>query len=146
MATWVSPSSGDGRVTFKPLDSQRDQLGIADLQLASFPTGDGIARYAQCPAELGLAQAEGLATSAEIYGAHSACVAHYTPRINLTGRRPRRGLWGGVQREVRPRIFEEFTTTAVRCRPPGKHRRPFLLSRKAALLCGWWCDPFSPNC
>src|SRR5215469_2718085 len=68
MAASVTLSNDDGRVAFKPLDSQSDQVGIADLQLASFPAGDGIARHAQCLAQLGLAQAKRLATSAEIYG------------------------------------------------------------------------------
>jgi len=65
-------SWGSEGFSFKTVYSQRDQLGVADVQLASFPAGDRVASYAQRPPKISLAQVQRLPTSAKISGAHGA--------------------------------------------------------------------------
>src|SRR6266542_2549820 len=36
-APWMHPARGAERLNFKAIHGQRDQLGVADLQLAAFP-------------------------------------------------------------------------------------------------------------
>jgi hypothetical protein len=84
----VGPACGAERLSLEAVHGQRDQVGVADLQLAAFPAGDRVARHAESPAELCLGQTQSPATSAKIGSPHGA-TGHYTPGINpLTLRCP----------------------------------------------------------